>query len=74
MKRAQGAKTGFVSRWNDQPAGTSFMAMHDGIGMVHAVEILPHQRRQGVGRFDAARSFLGSGAGRAYFVCHLYAG
>jgi len=56
MKRAQGAKTGFVSRWNDQPAGTSFMAMHDGIGMVHAVEILPHQRRQGVGRFLMRRA------------------
>ncbi len=56
MKRAKGAKTGFVSRWNDKPAGTSFMAMHDGIGMVHAVEILPHQRRQGVGRFLMRRA------------------
>lgn len=56
MHRAQGPKTGFVSRWNDQPAGTSFMAMHAGIGMVHAVEILPHQRRQGVGRFLMRRA------------------
>ncbi|TCL01235.1 acetyltransferase (GNAT) family protein [Shimia isoporae] len=56
MQRANGPKTGFVSRWNDQPAGTSFMAMHAGIGMVHAVEILPHQRRQGVGRFLMRRA------------------
>ncbi|MGR3634699.1 MAG: GNAT family N-acetyltransferase [Shimia sp.] len=56
MKRAKGPKTGFVSRWNDKPAGTSFLAIHEGIGMVHAVEILPFQRRQGVGRFLMRRA------------------
>ena len=51
MHRAEGPKTGFISRWNDQPAGAAFLAMHNNIGMVHALEVLPHQRRQGVARF-----------------------
>tara|TARA_B110000908_G_scaffold151546_1_gene186358 strand:+ start:3080 stop:3808 length:729 start_codon:yes stop_codon:yes gene_type:complete len=42
-------KTGILSRWNEQPAGTAFAAISDGVCMVHAVEILEHQRRQGVG-------------------------
>nr|WP_204115044.1 GNAT family N-acetyltransferase [Shimia biformata] len=56
MKRAEGPKTGFISRWNDHPAGTSFMAVHDGVGMVHALEILPSQRRQGVARWLMRRA------------------
>ncbi|PSL21246.1 GNAT family N-acetyltransferase [Shimia abyssi] len=56
MKRAVGPKTGFVSRWRDQPAGTSFLAMHNGVGMVHALEILPAQRRQGVGKWLMQRA------------------
>lgn len=42
-------KTGILSRWNEQPAGAAFAAISDGVCMVHAVEILEHQRRQGVG-------------------------
>ena len=56
MFRACEPKTGFVSRWRDKPAGASFCAMHDGISMVHAVEILPFQRRQGVGRWLMRRA------------------
>jgi GNAT superfamily N-acetyltransferase len=44
-------KTGILSRWNEQPAGTAFAAVSDGVCMVHAVEILEHQRRQGVGNW-----------------------
>ncbi len=51
MNRATMPKTGFVSRWQDKPAGASFLGLHNGIGMVHALEILPFQRRQGVARF-----------------------
>lgn len=47
MERAA-IKTGILARWNEKPAGTAFAAIHDGIAMVHAVEVLPHQRRQGV--------------------------
>lgn len=56
MFRAVEPKTGFVSRWQDKPAGASFCAMHEGVSMVHAVEILPFQRRQGVGRWLMRRA------------------
>ncbi|KEJ90862.1 GNAT family N-acetyltransferase [Sulfitobacter donghicola] len=50
MKRAK-AKTGILSRWNEKPAGVAFAAVHDGVAMVHAVEVLPHQRKQGVAQW-----------------------
>lgn len=51
MARAKGPKTGLLARYNDKPGGVCFVAVHDGIAMVHALEILPHQRRQGLGRW-----------------------
>jgi ribosomal protein S18 acetylase RimI-like enzyme len=47
MARAK-LKTAILSRWNEKPGGVAFAAIHDGVCMVHAVEVLPHQRRQGV--------------------------
>ncbi|WP_299046938.1 GNAT family N-acetyltransferase [uncultured Tateyamaria sp.] len=47
MHRAR-TKTAILARHKDKPAGTGFAAIHKGIAMVHAVEVLPHQRRQGV--------------------------
>ncbi|MCV3271631.1 GNAT family N-acetyltransferase [Roseobacter sinensis] len=41
-------KTGILARWNERPAGAAFAAIHEDVCMVHAVEILPEQRRQGV--------------------------
>ena len=49
MERATGPKTGLLARFNDKPGGTAFVAIHDGIAMLHALEILPHQRAQGLG-------------------------
>ncbi|TMM52791.1 GNAT family N-acetyltransferase [Sulfitobacter sabulilitoris] len=48
MERAA-LKTGILTRWNEKPGGVGFAAIHDGVCMVHAVEVLPHQRQQGVG-------------------------
>lgn len=48
MLRVKGDKTGILARWNEKPAGTAFAAIHDQICMVHAVEVLPFQRKQGV--------------------------
>lgn len=56
MMRASFPKTGFVSRWQDKPAGASFAAIHDGIAMVHAIEIVPFQRRLGVARWLMRRA------------------
>jgi len=50
MNRAK-HKTAILSRWNEKPAGTAFAGIHDGVAMVHAVEVLPHQRKQGVAQW-----------------------
>ena len=49
MQRAPQPKTALLGRHNDKPAGAAFAAIHDGIAMVHALEIQPHQRRAGMG-------------------------
>ena len=36
MQRAAGPKTALLGRLNDHPAGAGFVAIHDGIAMVHA--------------------------------------
>ncbi|MEO0669371.1 MAG: GNAT family N-acetyltransferase [Pseudomonadota bacterium] len=41
-------KTGILARHADKPAGVGYVAVHDGVAMVHGVEVLPHQRRRGV--------------------------
>ncbi len=51
MDRVQGPKAGLLARHRDKPAGVAFVAIHDGVAMVHAVEVLPHQRRQGMGHW-----------------------
>lgn len=50
MERAK-LKTGILARWNEKPAGVAFAAIHNGVCMVHAVDVLPHQRKQGVAKW-----------------------
>lgn len=50
MERAK-TKTGIFSRWNEKPGGVAFAGLHDGVCMVHAVEVAPSQRRQGVAQW-----------------------
>ncbi len=56
MHRACSPKAGLINRWQDKPAGTSFIAMHDDITMLHALEILPEFRRAGLGRWAMRRA------------------
>ncbi|NIZ14967.1 GNAT family N-acetyltransferase [Phaeobacter sp. HF9A] len=49
MERATTAKTSILSRADDKPAGTAYVGLHDGIAMLHALEVLPQQRRKGMG-------------------------
>lgn len=49
MSRAECTKTSLLMRWDGHPAGTAYIGIHNGIAMVHALEILPSQRRKGVG-------------------------
>lgn len=72
MARARGPKTGFLMRHSDQPAGTGFAAVQDGIAMVHALEILPHHRRRGMGVWAmraAAFWALDNGAQTLSVIC-----
>ena len=55
MARAE-QKTAILARWNEKPAGVAFVAIHDGVAMVHAVEVLDHQRRQGVAQWIMRRA------------------
>ncbi|MEL7090839.1 MAG: GNAT family N-acetyltransferase [Pseudomonadota bacterium] len=55
MARAK-TKTGIFARAKDKPAGVGFAAVHDGICVVHAVEVLEHQRRQGVATWIMRRA------------------
>ena len=50
MERAVEPKMSFLGRAGDVPVGTGFAAIHDGVAMVHALEIRPDARRQGVAR------------------------
>ena len=50
MSRVE-TKTGIFVRCNDKPAGAAFAGIHQGICMVHAVEVLAHQRRQGAAQW-----------------------
>ena len=55
MARAK-TKTAILARWNEKPAGVAFAGLHDRTCMVHAVEVLPHQRRQGVAAWMMRRA------------------
>jgi len=50
MLRAKGAKTSLFGRINDRPAGTAFIAIHDEIAMLHALEVTGPARRKGLAR------------------------
>ena len=41
-------KTALFGRMNEKPAGVAFAGIQNGACMVHAVEVLPQQRRQGM--------------------------
>lgn len=72
MERAAGPKTALLGRYNDKPAGAGFVAIHDGVAMVHALEILPHQRRRGMGAWmvrQAAFWAVEQGAKELALVC-----
>ncbi len=65
MERAPFPKTTLIGRTEDKPAGAAYVAIHDGIAMLHALEVAPHMRRKGTGRnllVRAAQWAAGQGA------------
>ena len=55
MARAD-TKTAVLARANDRPSGVGFVAVNEDIAMVHAVEVLPQQRRRGVAQWIMRQS------------------
>lgn len=51
MRRACAPKQAFVARFRNRAAGVGFIAIHDGIAMLHALQIEPDFRREGVARY-----------------------
>jgi GNAT superfamily N-acetyltransferase len=50
MDRVAGPKAAILGRVADRPAGVAFVACHGTDAMVHALEVRPDNRRQGLGR------------------------
>ena len=49
MERAADPKVSILGRIADTPSATAFVAAHEGIAMLHALEVRPANRRQGMG-------------------------
>ncbi len=49
MGRVAGPRTVLLARNRDRSVGVAFAAVHDGLVMLHAVEVPPEARRRGVG-------------------------
>lgn len=67
MDRVAGPKTTILGRSRDVPAGAAFVAVHEGIAVIHALEVLSELRRRGVARIilvHAARWGRENGADR----------
>ncbi|MGB0798498.1 MAG: GNAT family N-acetyltransferase, partial [Planktomarina sp.] len=50
MHRCQGSHSAILARHDDTPSGVGFVALDGDIAMIHAVEVLAANRRQGVAR------------------------
>ncbi|THD74072.1 GNAT family N-acetyltransferase [Thalassobius vesicularis] len=72
MDRAPQPKTALLGRLNDSPAGTAFVGIHGDTAMLHAMYVLPHQRKQGMARwFMRLAAFWARDNGASYLsvVC-----
>ncbi len=56
MERVRGPKTALFGREDGRPAATGFAAIHNGVAMMHALEVLARHRRCGMGRYLMAES------------------
>ena len=72
MDRAAGPKTALLGRADDAPVGAAFVAVAGDTAMLHALEILPQARRQGLGGWmmrGAALWAQAQGATRMTVLC-----
>lgn len=71
MHRVAGPKTAFLGRRKDKPAGVAFAAIHDSTVLVHAIEILPNHRRQGMAGWAMRAAALWGRAQGAHTIAVL---
>lgn len=67
MQRAAGPRCALLGRIEDRAAGAGFVAVHEGVAMLHALEILPAKRRKGLAGWmvrEAAHWAMGQSADR----------
>lgn len=72
MRRASFPKTAILLRDGQRAAATAFCAIHDGIAMIHALEVRAPCRRRGMGRNAVAQAAIwaqANGADRVAAVC-----
>lgn len=70
MRRVSGTKTCILGRRADKPVGAAFAAIQNGIALVHAVEVKPSARRQGVAlRMMRAAAWWAQQNGAEFFGC-----
>jgi uncharacterized peroxidase-related enzyme len=72
MERADLPKTALFGRHDSRSAAVGFVAIHDHIAMVHALEVHARHRRAGMGRLmmrQAAHWAAGAGASHLAVVC-----
>lgn len=75
MERACAPKAGLIARQSDRAVGVGFIACHDGIAMLHAVEVAPAFRRQGIGaRIVSGAAWWAQAEGAATFALAVTAG
>lgn len=63
MDRVSGPCTAILGRIGDRPGGTAFVAAHGDIAMLHALEVRPQARRQGLARHMIAHAATWARAG-----------
>ena len=56
MQRCTCPKTALLGRANDHPSAVGYVAVHDGIAMVHALHVRPAMRRHGSARWLMRRA------------------
>lgn len=69
MGRVTGKKTSILGRAGDRAAGAGFVAIHGDVAMVHALHVMPDQRRQGLARnMMRAAAVWASGQGAVHIA------
>ena len=71
MQRAEGPKTAILTRNGQHPAGVAFAAIHDGIAMMHALEVREVDRLTGQGRNATKQAALWAAQNGANYLATL---